>query len=387
MVSLAFMKPLILSSVVLVATKIVLVGIFPDAPVDEDKAQDLHQCLYHKCDNRTAVNQTGDDLFYYYIYDTIFGWLTFALFSAVLYVPWSDWISGGRDGTFPYSRFMIVHLILAILIFVLLIVFPYTETHFKLSFGDDLFVSAKRPSLVIGWLAILAVEFFGTGPSHWTSKVSAVVLALNVLEAAVLAFKERQLCSGVVLFVITPFTPMMYIDREKNMMTSTNNFQEYFPFIYNFCPSIYNFFGKKFGFPVLLRWWYRLYCLALLSFGLLNVYFATYGLSVPLTLCLPLLTAEIKSFHEEPEHRFEKYTEIFFLLRVSVLWINTMLVIGIREVWFSYYDSSYTRRFSFVIENVLIRNGIEFVFLAGSILLLIHRDKEEGTRRHRFVRF
>lgn len=103
---------------------------------------------------------------------------------------------------------------------------------------------------------------------------------------------------------------------------------------------------------------------------------------VSLTLLLPLVTAEIKSFHSKPERRFEKYTEVFFLLRVSPLWVNSVMGLALREVWLSYVDGSYTGRFSFVIENVYIRNAIEIAWLVLSILLLWYRDKQEDLRKN-----
>ena len=358
MLSLSFLSqnslwPLIVSTLALVIVKATLVAIFPDASPDEHLVE-LHS---------EFLRPFGKSLFYD-IYDTVFGLLMFAIFSFILSIPWSKWTSDD----FCYSRFTVVHVMLGILAYTAIMIAPYTDTYFRETATDDWFVLVKKPSLIVGWIAILAVELLGTSPSHWTSHFTALVLSLNVFEAAFLGFvKEGQYISGLVLIFIVPFSPMIYVDRQQKILTSTTDYEQH--------PAFWAYCYKKNPLPT--KWYYRLYCLALLSMGMLNDYFAKYGLMVPLTLCIPLLVTEVKAFHSEPECRFEKYTEIFFLLRVTPLWFNTIYGLAFREVWLSYFDSSFQGHFTFVIENVYVRNGIDFVFLVVSILFLIHRDRQE----------
>ena len=167
MVSLVFLSrnclwPLIVTSLALVIVKAVFVAIFPDAtPPDEKEAE-----LFDK-----FLRPFGNSLFYD-IYDTVFGWLLFVILSYILSIPWSNY-------GFRYSRFIVIHLMLATLAYTAIMMAPYNDTYFRETASDDWFVLVKKPSLLVGWISLVAVEFFGKGPSHWASHFAALILSLK----------------------------------------------------------------------------------------------------------------------------------------------------------------------------------------------------------------
>lgn len=248
-----FLPPLALSVLALVIVKGLFVAIFPAPSLDDDTdAKELYTAYVH------AEPNLGLE-----IYDTFLGLCTFAVLLAIFYSPWIKWV-----GEFPYSKLVVVHLIVAVISYSALVVAPYSETYFKEQMDGDWFLLVKRMSLMIGWAAVLLVEFCGKGsnPSHWTSHVVALILSLNILEGAILGFRDlKQYFSSAIFLCLVPFAPMIYVDREKHELKSTTDYSRHAPF--------FAFLYKKNPFSV--RWYYRLYCVALLPLNFLPAYFST----------------------------------------------------------------------------------------------------------------
>ena len=165
---------------------------------------------------------------------------------------------------------------------------------------------------------------------------------------------------------------MIYVDRGRQLLSCSSDHKENRPFFMFMFP--WNPFSDS-------KWYYRLYCLGLGHLGFFGKYFGKYGIMLVLTLAIPFLLIEVESFHipfaKDSVTRFDRYTESFFLLRVSPLWVNTIFSTCLRVTWYSYIDSDSAGRFSFWIEDVFLRNIASGLLMSFSIFLLWWRDKKE----------
>ena len=202
----------------------------------------------------------------------------------------------------------------------------------------------KRASLIIGLLGYFWIYF-------WNNKASRIVLqwiiAINVFEAGLRALEHIEIVAGILLILVSPFTPQIFInDTDKTLIGKSGNLLQRDRFNY-----------------LSVKWYMRGHLIVLGVWYLLSVSFNYYNNALfgVLTCLLPLL------LNEYYLNNFINH----FNVRAFALIIGAAVESSFDLYWFD------KQPFKIIPEdfNIIWRNIIQFIGVSFIVGLCILNDK------------
>eukprot|EP01083_Nonionella_stella_P049502 131885_1 len=212
------------------------------------------------------------------------------------------------------------------------------------------FQYAKRISLVVGYLAYVWVY-------TTNSKASRIfvqwALALNVLEAGLLALQYLEIVSGVLLIVISPFSPQYFINEEnKTLLGKPGNL---------FQRERFNYLSVK--------WYMRCHLIILGVWYITSDYFNTRNESLFTFLsCVIPLAAN--------EYCFDNFVN-HFSIRAFALIISIPIYASIDTLWIKKQPSGMIPDDNL---DIILRNCIQLLVILFLFGLVVLNDKLRGNK-------
>eukprot|EP01084_Bolivina_argentea_P162161 282233_1 len=239
--------------------------------------------------------------------------------------------------------------------------FNATNENYEHSFGGwNWFGYVKAVSLVIGYIAYCCL--YVTRDSKNLNKIARIflqwILAINVFEAGIYACQYYEFIIGILLIIISPFSPGFYINDEKTLYSKKSNIIQ----------------QEKLNF-VSVKWYFRLYLIVLCVFHATGYDFSVYNINVYASLtCLFSFLLN--------EYYLNNYAN-HFNIRVFALFIGTFIDAAYDLKWFN-------KQPNMVIHvNAIVRNVIQAAVLAFLFgLCLVNdklRSKSEADKTEQYV--
>jgi hypothetical protein len=210
----------------------------------------------------------------------------------------------------------------------------------------------KAISLVLGLVTYIGLYFISY-QYNWIIYIGQWVLFANVLEIAILAFLSGHYCIGLVILLVSPFSPMLKVNKNGIMCAEKGN-------IFSFMN-----FDQLSILPI--KWYYRLYYIGIGTAHLFVKHFEFSYQHLFLSCYVPLIISECKKTKD-------LYSQ-FFSIRTFAIFQGTFCRLG--GMWTFSIDQRFIKK-----SKDQFNTGISIfyscLFIGVSLLLCYLNDKYRG---------
>jgi len=166
------------------------------------------------------------------------------------------------------------------------------------------FSVVKIISLMLGFVCYFCIYVWRYPQYTWATHLLQLTLFFNVLEAGLLALEYGDYAVGILICLISPFSPKIYVNENHRVtarpgcildMYSANH-----PFVSDYCSNV-----------ISVRWYFRLYYTGIGTMHLFGMYFREINFFTFSTTHIPLIVSEY--------YQKERFYPQFFNIRVFAL--------------------------------------------------------------------